>query len=222
MSMPKISLEHYAKAVQLPDEFRIGDSAIPLYWYIGLKEGDDLGIQVFKESILLLWPDYLKRIIINLQKWGAFHKEVVPFKSGDLGLKLGQERDARGYIKILVPDGQNPYLMRYWNSIGKIWAPGVNYFEKLSRVLIPRGIELFIAVLSISGIFFCRDRWVRMFTLLLFAASLAIIISSSILLGVRDKEYIALLPLISIIYAFGLSNFLIIIKRYFNNLQLLP
>lgn len=217
IQMSRGDLLDYVKRNALPSGFNAGSSAIPLYWYIGLKETDELGVKVFNESVLYCKAAYFSKIGDGIRAWGAFQQQKVPFESNDyFGLRFNPALDKDGFKSFSVPAGEVSLALPYWSPTEKIWAPGENFLEKLSFILFPRFLEIVIASLAILSIFFSRNGQVRLLGFIVLGSAVSLALSGYILLGVRKKEYVSLLPTIALVYAFGLSWVSTIMQRHLN------
>jgi hypothetical protein len=205
MQMSRAALAEFANEHPLPTGFKQGISAVPLYWYVGFQPTDDLGIAVYTESLVSRSPDYLQRVINGLETWGVFQADIVPFDSMPQGLLLEPEQDASGFEHYSVPRGEYGPLLRYWSPAETIWAPGMVATERLSELLLPRIVEICLALFSFAAILRMEDRRRRTVASGIFSVTVAFAITSSLLVGVRDKELISLLPTVSILYALGMS-----------------
>ena len=205
MQMSRAALVDFVDAHPLPSDFIQKDSAIPLYWYVGFQPIDELGIEVYKESLVSRWPDYLRRVVRGLGAWGALQADIVPFPSQPRGLSLSPAQDSNGFVPYSVPEGDVPQFMRYWNPSETVWAPGMGAMERLSKVVLPRFAEVGLALLSVAAILRVRERKHRMVAAMFLAVIAAYAILSYLLMGLRDKELISLLPTVAIYYGFGLA-----------------
>lgn len=213
MRMPKDALVDFVNNHPYGANVNKNLAAIPLYWYIGLKEADDLGIEVFKESIGLWYQTYLSKVIHGFSVWGGFQFQVVPFCSNGLGLNFPCDGLEGGGYNYSVPEGSVPQWNRYWNPSQTIWAPGAKVIEWAATLVLPRVVEIFICFLSIISLFFLRIHKDLVVRAVLFLFIVAFSSSSYVLVGMRDKEYTSLLPVLALFYSFGVSFALETIKN---------
>jgi len=131
----------------LPAKFNLGVSSIPISWFVGLKESDDLGVKVFLESVL----HRPKPFVVSTMKatwdslWTSGAYPVVP-----------TEQNVPQYVERLVPQGHRqlrvqqrvdyslPY--RYTNPV--IWSPGYRLFSAAERFPLPHGLIVGILILG--------------------------------------------------------------------------
>lgn len=215
MQMSRAALADFVDDHPLPSDFVQSKSAIPLYWYVGFEPVDALGIEVYKESWVTRWPDYLQRVVRGLGAWGAFQTDIVPFASQPRGLVLSPLQDDDGSLRYAVPPGDVPGFMRYWNPAQTVWAPGMGAMELLSTLVLPRFTEVCLALLSLAAILRLKERRHQTVAAVIVAVIAVYAISGYVLLGVRDKELISLLPTVAIFYAVGLAWLVTLLRGRF-------
>lgn len=211
MQLSRPDLVRFVEGHPLPSSFQQSVSAIPLYWYLGFQEVDDLGIQVFEESISVRWRDYVQRVAHSWAEWGALRTDIVPFFGAPMGLRFGL-LEPNGRLRYDVPEGEPGPFMRYWHPAQALWSPGVAAFQYLSALILPRFAEIALALVSIAQILSLAARK-RLVAAIVLAAILALATTGFLLVGVRDKEFISLLPSLALVYAFGLVGLLSLIGR---------
>lgn len=218
MQMSRAALADFVDDHPLPTDFVQRKSAIPLYWYVGFEPVDALGIEVYKESWVSRWPDYLQRVVRGFGTWGAFQADIVPFPSQPQGLLLSPAQNGNGFVRYAVAQGDVPEFMRYWNPDQTVWAPGMRAIELLSTLMLPRGAEVLLALLSLAAILRLKERKRQIVGAVIAAVIAASAISGYVLLGVRDKELISLLPTVAIFYAVGLAWLVTLLRGRFRTL----
>lgn len=208
MFKSKFELIYFLHSHPLPKEFVSGASAIPIYWYIGLKEADSLGIEVYKESLFIIPEIYVSQIINGFLHGSAYAKQTVPFYSNKLGETLGTIASGKdGFVSFKPPPTLNPYAQPYYNPSERVWGLGVQIFEIIAKLIMPRWLELIVVVFSILGIIFTDDKKVKFFGFLFLGSILIFFSASFVLLGMRTKEFTSITPLLATFYGLGLSSF---------------
>lgn len=130
-------LDDVLRRHRLPPQFHVSVSSLPISYHIGLAESDNLGVQVFRESILHVPGPYLRSVWRN--SVATLHEATTEptFPSADF---------ITGTAEKLVPAGWNRLrLVRlptsavpYDSSEPFIWAPGYRFFSRLSHVILTR------------------------------------------------------------------------------------
>ncbi|NOT85682.1 MAG: hypothetical protein HOP02_13090 [Methylococcaceae bacterium] len=210
MRLSKNELIVFLKSNPLPNGFITELSAIPLYWYIGFPEIDALGIATFKEALLSNPMIYINKIFTGIKSWSTYDKQMimVPFYSNKLALIFGENINHKnGFIKIIptVHVHNPPISQLYWNPQEVVWRPGILGFESFTSIIMPRWMELLIFVGAMLGVLFSTNASVRFLGFVLLCAIATFSAASYVLLGMRFKEYISIIPLVAIFYGVGLS-----------------
>lgn len=209
MRLSKNELIDFLKLNPLPSGFIKSVSSIPLYWYIGLSETDALGIATFKESLLTIPIAYLEKIFTGIKAWSTYDQQLVPNYSNHLGLIFGESVSKKsGFIKVIptVHLHNPPISQLYWNPQEVIWSPGVRVFENIDSIIMPRWLERLIFAVATIGILFSTNYRLRFFGIVFLCSILTFSVASYVLLGMRFKEYISIIPLVAIFYGVGLSS----------------
>lgn len=193
----------------LPPAFRLQVSSIPISYYIGLAESDNLGVRVFRESVLRRPGPYLRTILRS--SWLAITQptteptfpttqsitnvteKLVPAGNGRLRL-VREPNSPLGY------DSQDPML---------IWGPGFRFFSALNALVVH--CIFFVLVMAIGvaiAIASClRSGWSfrAAAPLVLGLFLLAFVLLSSGLLDFRWKEWRCALPVAGLLVAITLG-----------------
>jgi hypothetical protein len=189
----------------LPDGFNVGLSTIPIAYYIGLPESDNLGVRVALEAIrahpaafsavvcreieqvVRRWPgDAPFAVTANLPAFGVTASATLPL----------------GYVRVQQrPD--------YWNvpfsySVPLLWWPGLRLFTAMNEHGLPGNWPSFALALAIVVAVWRVVLQKRIdiqsgVTLLLAALVVIMVVVSIITLAFRWKEARLVLPLVSVL-----------------------
>ncbi|HEU4886973.1 MAG TPA: glycosyltransferase family 2 protein [Thermoanaerobaculia bacterium] len=142
-------LDEVLRTHGLPPTFRVGVSSIPISYYIGLEEGDRLGVAVFLESIrhaprpyfTTLWRESVAA------RWYALTESTFPSPS-----------TVNGVTEHVVPAGPN--RLRLVNDPGStlpykatdaiIWKPGFHFFGVWEKFALSRGRTVFLMTIGLA------------------------------------------------------------------------
>jgi hypothetical protein len=149
LTTDEAGLDRILGSHRLPTTFKLNISSIPISWYVGLKESDELGVKVFFESILHHPREYLASIArASAHAWwespaypifptaqdiSAFTEEVV--RIDDRHLRLVQRADP-----------SLPY--RYSDSV--VWSPGYWLFSQ-AQMRAPAFHRLFVGLIVLGS-----------------------------------------------------------------------
>ena len=204
----------------LPKGFILGNSAIPIYAFIGLEAGDKLGTKVFIEYVTH-HPIALIKSVIRKSRTYALTDLTYSLVPGSLDglVKLPDPKLASGFA--LFSSTLPPQLTRYQSSPAMMfWEPGIAFFETLSQWRPGRTFELGCSALSLiwaMAVTIYRRRLTLgpgiVFALVI--ALPALVVASNIILIFRDKEVRALWPLACLFWAAGIGSLVQLILLWF-------
>jgi hypothetical protein len=202
---PAAELDEFLRARPLPPGFRLEVSAIPVAYYIGLRQADDLGVRVFGEAVRAHPGEYLASVLREVVKALRVSRDagLVPLvRSIDhWGLKPQLEHRF-GFVRY----GQRPdYWMipfAYKNAV--LWTPGVRFFTWLDGWrLPPRWLSSLIGLTMVTAfLVIARERRVGAeagVPLFLGGVVVTIVVTSALILEFRWKELRLILPLVAVL-----------------------
>jgi len=192
----------------LPPHFKLGVSMIPLMWYVGLHEADALGIAVFRDWVAHNPREYAGSVARRLLGYRALRegRMWVPTTHDQFGLARG-EWLVLGYRRWENPSPSG-YHERYWSVRAAVWEPGFRFFSLAARSwhawLPERGLlALALAWMLLPARFGGGSFAQRAAVFALFASVAAFLLASNLVLFARDKETVALWPVLSLLWAVG-------------------
>ncbi|HEY4642008.1 MAG TPA: glycosyltransferase [Thermoanaerobaculia bacterium] len=111
----------------LPPGFALNISSIPISYYVGLKESDDLGIAVFRESVLHSPGPFVRSTIDHTRR--VLHESTIEplFATTDNVPMLAQSVTPVGSHLKIVPSAMRIY--GYGDAL--VWSPGYHFFSAL-------------------------------------------------------------------------------------------
>jgi hypothetical protein len=215
-------LRAFLKEHPLPKGFILANSAIPIYEFIGLAEGDKLGTKMFIEYVIGHPISVLQRAIRQSLTYALtdLSYSLVPGVHDGLvvvpGVKL-----ASGYA--LYSSTKYPPETRYHSSPAMLfWEPGVALFNAMQEWRPRRLIEFGGSALSLIWAIAVTIRRRRLtlgptivFTLAI--ALPALVVASNIMWVFRDKELRALWPLACLFWAAGIGSIIQQILLWLNS-----
>jgi len=197
---------------QLPDGFRVGLSAIPVAYYIGLPESDELGVRVAAEAVRAhpfrfatsVWRD----VRTALWRW----PQGAPFATADWGLaNFGatvQRTLPLGFVRLSqrTDYGNIPFA----HSVPVLWWPGVRLFTYMNAISpFTRWLVVLAAIATLAAAI--RAACLRSMdlksatTLLLAGVVMVIIVVSSATIYFRWKEARLVFPILSVVAATAIT-----------------
>jgi hypothetical protein len=218
MGMSREQLLAFIALNPLPPNVPNFAMAVPLYWYVGLPVIDKLGIAVFKESLYQNPVFYIKKVISGFLKWHTYDQSfiTVPTSQNRLDLifqvEVGKSNGQFQYYKI--PEKAIAQHSLYWNPVERLWSPGVELFQSVFKLIDSRWGEFIILSMAFIGLVVTK---VERYRLLGFISMLGVLIFASasyMLLGLRNKEAISIIPLLSIFISTGITSFISYINAF--------
>jgi hypothetical protein len=209
--MSKSELIEFVKTHPLPKQYSIFSGAVPLYYYYGVQNIDELGAQVYLESLRLEWWMYLKRILSGVSGLFVMQPAIqpVPTFSHPLRYKFPSPDfagDSFTVLRIAPPSDTNPYFLPYYNPSETVWFYGVKAIENVEAFSSASALYLALNVISLAGIFKLKSPFERGIALCILAGLLAFISASCMLMGMRPKELIAITPIYFLLISLGLPS----------------
>jgi hypothetical protein len=141
-------LDETLRRNHLPASFNLGASSIPITFYVGLKESDELGVRVFRESIWNVPRPYLSSVWQESVKTLTLATTEPTFPSAnnvvgpdDRLVPIG------GNWFRLVVDPSSPVQFRADRNI--IWGPGFRFFSFLERAILSRAKTVLLMAVGI-------------------------------------------------------------------------
>ncbi len=207
MAASREELDRIVRETPLPPNFKLGVSMIPLMHYVGLREADELGTAVYREWVLAHPWLFAQNTLARSAGFSMLRegRPWVPTRGDEMGHETLQWHPM--LFRTLVPPPGN-YHARYWGFHAALWDPGVRIFS-LAHAVFQRAVpeRLLLALALLWALL--PPRWSgaaweeRAVVLALFAASAAFVVLSNTALFFRDKEAVALWPVMAVLWAMG-------------------
>ncbi len=141
-------LDETLRRHRLPETFSLGISSIPISYYVGLKESDDLGVSVFRESIRHAPAKYFGRVWRDslAARWYATTEPTFPSPLSVAGITERLVPAGRNWLR-LETDPSSP--LPYKASRPIIWEPGYRFFAVLEKLAMSRSHTVFFMALGV-------------------------------------------------------------------------
>jgi hypothetical protein len=204
MAMTRDQLVEYTNARQLPPEFSHFSQPTPIYWNVGLAEGEKLGRAVFFEYIRTNPSRLFNKVSSGLvNDWGVYQDGFLPVEQNTKTLVLiSSEPNASNDLGYVFAEGSGPPVFQfYWNPSMTIDKYAFDLASILEIIRVPVWIEYLLTLLVIPAWFLLRKSGM---SLLLFSAVLSQAVftgASWILVGLRHKEEVSILPITVLVYS---------------------
>ena len=227
LTADKKTLTAYDDRLKLPEPYDFNRAWSPPCYYLGLPEGNKLGVKVFLEHILYYWKEYGFNILELTTESLSGPTGIVKFPT-TLGASAGQMN--YGFYRLDM-SGTNGAVGNggdsYYNKNFVVWKPGLYFFKALIFIedCLPNVLIVLLVLLNFVGT--CRSvfkvralqLW-ESYILTLTPLALGFILFSNSILSFRsDKELVALMPLVSLLFAKALVDGFSFSKLWINKYQ---
>ena len=204
MQFSETELLDFINKNPLPPTFNVYASAIPLYFYVGLKETDQLGIKVFLEYLAANPVAHMKKVLqrtfTNPPASEAF--PTIPFPDRMGKLEPGKNL-ANSFREI---NGALNYSYHYWSPELIVWWPGAQFFEWLNNRLPMRVIEIIALVVGFVCVLFSPSARVKKLSAVIIAMWFIYVMFCWFIGLMRFKEFVGIWPFTSFMLAIGISQ----------------
>lgn len=195
MAATRDELIAFLSKYQLPATFNQGGSAVPIYWHVGLKEADELGVQVYKEYLQSNWIGEGLTIVSALPNFSLANVQFLPTFQDPQGITFESSDGTASTVDYTLPSNVTPQFQEYWNPKQSISLIGLSLLSTLAIISAWTNASMVFLMLGlVLGILRRKDQT----HLNLLTGSLAVVIfylGSVALVGFRHKEVMAALPL---------------------------
>lgn len=210
--MSRYELIDFVKRNPLPADFSMWLSAVPLYYYYGLEKTDALGIQVYIESLRSHWRYHIKKIAGAVEGFfltGFDTLQTFPTFADPIEFKfLPPDFNSSffGKFRIVPPPNSNPYFLQYYNPRETLSFYGVKVIEALNSLSSASFVYIALNIFALPGLFKLKSDLDKITAFSLIAALMSFISASGMLLGLRQKELIAITPVYFLLLSIGLLS----------------
>jgi hypothetical protein len=213
MAMNRNQLIEVTEAGQFPPDYNHFSQPTPIYWNVGLAEGEKLGRSVYFEYLFSNPGHVFNEVKNGLRSdWGVYQDGYLPVQD-DLRtlILLSNGPDASDDLSYSFTEGFVPEFQFYWNPSMSINKFAFDLASTLDKIRVPVLIEYLLTLLVIPAWFVLRRSGL---SLLLFSAVIsqaAFMAASWMLVEVRHKEEVSILPITVLAYSlviFAIAQYL--------------
>jgi hypothetical protein len=204
MAMNRDQLIEVTNAGQFKQEYSHFSQPTPIYWNVGLAEAEKLGRAVFLEY-LLSNPGHVFSKISNglLSDWGVYQDGFLPVERDPKTLLLDSNTpnasNALSYSFAVVSGP--PQFQPYWNPSVSIDKFAFDLASTLDKIRVPVWIEYLLTLLVIPAWFVLRRSGLSLLLVSGVLGQAAFMGASWMLVGMRHKEEVSILPITVLVYS---------------------
>jgi hypothetical protein len=195
----------------LPPTFDVYESAIPLYYYVGLRETDQLGIKVFLEYLAANPITHMEKVLQRTFTItpASVALPIIPLPDRMRNLEPGKNL-ANSFREV---KGEMNYSYHYWSPELIVWWPGAQFFEWLNELLPMKVIETIALMVGFAGVLCSPSIRVKKLSAVIIAMWFIYVMSCWSLELMRFKEFVGIWPFTSFMLAIGTSQLALAISR---------
>jgi len=214
MAMNRNQLIEVTNAGQFKQEYSHFSQPIPIYWNVGLAEGEKLGRAVFFEYLLSNPRHVFNKISYGLlSDWGVYQNGFLPVEQDPKTLVIAKDgpnaSNVLGYSFEAVSGP--PQFQLYWNPSMTIDKFAFNLASTLDTIRVPVWVEYLLTLLVIPAWFVLRRSGLSLLLVSAVISQAAFMAASWMLVGMRHKEEVSILPITVLGYSlviFALAKYL--------------
>jgi hypothetical protein len=217
MGMNRDQLIELTNAGQFKPEYSHFSQPAPIYWNVGLAEAEMLGRAVFIEYLLSNPAHVFNKVSFGLlSDWGVYQDGFLPVVQDSKTLVLNSnDPDASNDLSYSFAEVSGPpQFQLYWNPSLVIDKFAFDAASALDKIRVPIWIEYLLTLLVIPAWFVSRRSGLSLLLLSAVLSQAAFMGASWMLVGMRHKEEVSILPTTVLAY----SLVIYAISKYFRAL----
>jgi hypothetical protein len=214
MAMNRDQLIEMTNAGVFKVEYSHFSQPTPIYWNVGLAEAEKLGRAVFIEYLVSNPGHVFNKVSFGLlSDWGVYQDGFLPVEQDPKTLVLDKNgpnvsNDLRySFAEVSGP----PQFQLYWNPSMVIDKFAFDLASTLEKIRFPVWIEYLLTLLAIPAWFVLRRSGLSLLLVSAVLSQAAFMGASWILVGMRHKEEVAILPVTVLAYSlviFAIAKYL--------------
>ena len=222
MAMDRDQLIEVTNAGELPPEYSHFSQPTPIYWNVGLAEGEKLGRAVYLEYLSSNPGHVFNKVSFGvLHDWGVYQDGFLPVAQDPKSLIFTNDGpNANNDLTYAFADDYPPPFQSYWSPSMAIDKSAFDLASILEKIRVPVFIEYLLTLLVIPAWFLLRRSGLSLLLVSGVLSQAAFMGASWMLVGMRDKEEVSILPITVLAYSlviYAMANYLkAIFKRALN------
>ncbi len=213
MAMNRDQLIEITNAGQFKQEYSHFSQPAPIYWNVGLAEAEKLGRAVFFEYLLDNPGHVFNKVFFGmLSDWGVYQEGFLPVEQDPKTLILDTNGpNAKNDLSYSFAEVSGPpQFQPYWNPSMAIDKFAFDVASTLEKVRVPVWIEYLLTLLVVPAWFVLRRSGLSLLLVSVILSQSAFMGASWILVGMRHKEEVSILPITVLAYSlviFAIAKF---------------
>jgi hypothetical protein len=213
MAMDRDQLIEVTNSGQLPPGYSHFSQPTPIYWNVGLAEGEKLGRAVFFEYLLSNPGHVVNKVSFGLlSDWGVYQDGFLPVEQDLKSLIFASESpNASNELSYAFETGSVLPFQSYWSPSLTIDKFAFDMASTLEKIRLPVLVEYLLTLLVIPAWFVLRRSGLSLLLVSAVLSQAAFMGASWMLVGMRHKEEASILPITALVYAlviFAMAKYL--------------
>jgi len=213
MAMNRDQLIELTYSRELPPEYSHFSQPTPIYWNVGLAEGEKLGRAVFFEYLLSNPRHVFDKISFGLRSdWGVYQDGFLPVEQNTRSLVFSSDGpNASNDLNYSFAHGSVLPFQSYWSPSLVIDKFAFDLASNLERIRVAVWVEYLLTLLVIPAWFVLRRSGLSLLLVSAVLSQAAFMAASWMLVGVRHKEEVSILPITVLVYSlviFAMTKYL--------------
>jgi hypothetical protein len=198
MQLSETELRDFINQNPLPPTFNVDASAIPLYYYVGLRE------KVFLEYLAANPITHIQKVLQETFTHSPASEAtpIIPFPHRMGVLEPGKSL-ANSFREL---KGATNFSSHYWSPDLIVWWPGAQLFEWLNNLLPMKVIETMALMVGFAGVLCSPSVRIKKLSAVIVAMWFIYTWSCLFIDHVIFKEFVAIWPFTSFMLAIGVSS----------------
>ena len=203
MAMDRDQLIEVTNAGQFKPEYSHFSQPIPIYWNVGLAEGEKLGQALYFEYLRSNPGHVFNRVSSGvLRDWGVYQDGFLPVEQDPKSLIFTNDGpSANNDLTYAFADRRPPPFQIYWNPSMAIDKFAFDLASTLERIRVPVFVEYLLTLLVIPAWFLLRRSGLSLLLVSAVLSQAAFMGASWLLVGMRHKEEVSILPITVLAYS---------------------
>jgi hypothetical protein len=204
MAMNRDQLIEVTNAGVFKPEYSHFSQPTPIYWNVGLAEAEKLGRAVFFEYLFSNPGHVFNKISYGLlSDWGVYQDGFLPVEQDPKTLVFdGKGPNSSNDLSYSFAEVSGPpQFQLYWHPSMVIDAYAFNLASTLENIRVPIWVEYLMTLLVIPAWFVLRRSGLSLLLVTAVLSQAAFLGASWMLVGVRHKEEVSILPITVLVYS---------------------
>jgi hypothetical protein len=204
MGMSRDQLIELTNSGVFKPEYNHFSQPTPIYWNVGLAEAEKLGRAVFFEYLFSNPGHVFNKLSSGmLSDWGVYQDGYLPVEQDPKTLVFNSDSpNAKNDLIYSFSEGSGvPTYQFYWNPSMAIDQFAFDIASSLDKIRVPVWVEYLLTLLVIPAWFVLRRSRLSLLLLSAVLSQVAFMGASWMLIGMRHKEEVSILPTTVLAYS---------------------